>query len=102
MAISSVEYWSVIGLDGVEIPLNQYAWAVQSFGGSARGLPPLRGENPVYANRVGQAFRPKTADRRPVSIGMFGRGMTLATHEKTDEQKLTLNIRHLTTSDASA
>jgi len=92
MAISSVEYWSVIGLDGVEIPLNQYAWAVQSFGGSARGLPPLRGENPVYANRVGQAFRPKTADSRTISLEMFVNGMDPDTNGMSDDPDLQFNL----------
>lgn len=32
MSVSSSEYWSVVGTDGVEVALNQYAWSVQSYG----------------------------------------------------------------------
>ena len=91
VALSSDEYWSVIGLDGVEVPLNQYAWAVQSFGGSARGLPPLRGENPVYANRPGQAFRAKTADSRTISLEMFVNGINPVTNGPSGDSELQFN-----------
>ncbi len=91
MAVSSSEYWSVVGTDGVEVALNQYAWSVQSFGGSSRGLPPLRGEDQVYANRVGQSFRPKVAGARTVVLQMFVNGIDPDTDGIADDPDLQFN-----------
>jgi len=91
MAVSSNEYWSVIGSDGVEVALNQYAWSVQNYGGSSRGLPPLRGEDQVYANRVGQAFRPKMPGARTVVLEMFVNGIDPTTDGVSDDPDLQFN-----------
>ena len=91
MAVSSSEYWSVIGTDGVEVALNQYAWSVQSYGGSSRGLPPLRGEDQVYANRAGQSFRPKVAAARTIVLEMFVNGIDPDTDGISDDPDLQFN-----------
>ena len=91
MSVSSSEYWSVIGTDGVEVALNQYAWSVQSYGGSSRGLPPLRGEDQVYANRAGQSFRPKVAGARTIVLQMFVNGIDPDTDGIADDPDLQFN-----------
>lgn len=63
---STDEYWEVDGT-----PLNTYAWAIETFGGSRFGLPPLRGTDVAQAYRPGQSFRPKVADSRIVSMNMW-------------------------------
>lgn len=69
MEASSTEFWDVDG-----VPLNTYCWAVKSFGGSRKGLPPLRGENKLLPNREGRAFRPKKADSRVITLAMWVTG----------------------------
>lgn len=71
---SSDEFWSVVDEQGNEVSLNQYAWAVTTYGGSPRAFPELRGDEPVYAFRPGSEFRPKVAEARTISFTMFVNG----------------------------
>lgn len=75
MSNSTIEYWEIDG-----ISLSQYAWAVKSFGGSPRSLPPLRGVDVTMAYRAGQEFRPKVADARQITLEMWNIGI-----DPTDE-----------------
>lgn len=69
MEVSSTEFWEVDG-----VPLNTYCWAVKSFGGSRKGLPPLRGDNKVLPRREGRSFRPKRPDSRVITLAMWVTG----------------------------
>lgn len=66
METSTSEFWDVDG-----VPLNTYCWAIKSFGGSRKGLPPLRGDNKILPNREGRSFRPKKADSRVITLAMW-------------------------------
>lgn len=66
METSTSEFWDVDG-----VPLSTYCWAIKSFGGSRKGLPPLRGDNKVLPNREGRSFRPKKADSRVITLAMW-------------------------------
>jgi hypothetical protein len=70
MTNTTTEYWEV---DGVS--LSQFAWNVKTYGGSPRGLIPLRGENLQIAYRVGQEFRAKVADSRRIELEMWVAGI---------------------------
>ncbi len=83
---SADEWWSV---DGVS--LNRYAWAVSNFGGSPRGFPGLRGSDPVYAYRAGQAFRPKVAASRTIVLEMYVNGLDPDTNLETGDSEFQFN-----------
>lgn len=79
MPNSAEDYWSIRYTDGLgetqEVSLNQYAHGVIDWGGSGRGFPMLRGQESIYAYRVGQEFRPKIAAARTVTLEMFVNGL---------------------------
>lgn len=72
MPNNATDYWSVEG-----VSLNQHCWSVTSWGGDARGLPPLRGTETVYAYRAGQEFRPKVPEARTITLSMYVNGLNL-------------------------
>lgn len=82
MDTSTTEFWDVDG-----VPLNTYCWAIKSFGGSRKGLPPLRGDNKVIPNKEGRSFRPKKPDSRVVTLAMWVTGSDPDTgHPSTYDQ----------------
>lgn len=93
MADSSEEFWSVVDEFGNEVSLNQYAWAITTYGGSPRAFPDLRGEEPVYAFRAGSEFRPKEAEARTISFTMFVNGSdpTLEVPPEDEDAQFTAN-----------
>lgn len=74
MDSSTTEFWDI---DGVS--LNTYCWNIKSFGGSRMSVPSLRGDNRRYPNRTGQAFRPKIADSKVISLAMWVTGADTST-----------------------
>lgn len=87
MSNSSDEYWEI---DGVS--LNQYCWAIKSIGGSRLAVPKLRGDNTLFPNRDGRAFRSKNADSRVITLAMWVAGIDPATDQPaTTSQKVQFN-----------
>lgn len=68
MTNTTKEYWDV---DGVS--LNTYAWNIATLSGRL-SVPPLRGADIVVPHRAGQVWRPRVADARTVTLGMWVRG----------------------------
>lgn len=84
METSSSEFWDVDG-----VPLNTYCWAIKSFGGSRKGLPPLRGDNKLIPGREGRSFRPKVADSRVVTLAMWVTGADPNTDQASTYSQVT-------------
>src|ERR1700712_5115078 len=74
MSNSSPEYWSITDVDGNEVSLHQWGWAVTTVGGSRYDLPPRRGTDMTMAYRPGQVHRRKLPDARQMSLIMFMAG----------------------------
>lgn len=83
MSNSSQEFWYVNGTS-----LNTYAWAVKTFGGSPRGLPPLRGGDIPVAYRPGKLFRSKLPDSRVISLLMWTAGIDPSTSQPASDVNL--------------
>lgn len=86
MSNSNDEYWSVNG-----VSLNQYAWAVKTFGGSPRGLPLLRGSNFQVGYIPGQLWRPKFPDSRVVTLEMWTAAIDPVTDQPSANWRLQFN-----------
>lgn len=86
MSNSSDEYWSVNG-----VSLNQYAWAVKTFGGSPRGLPLLRGDNIQVAYTPGRRWRKKYPDSRVVTLEMWTAAIDPVTDQPAPNWRLQFN-----------
>lgn len=91
MTNSSPEYWSITDLDGNEISLHQWGWAVTTVGGSRYDLPPRRGSDMTMAYRPGQIHRRKLPDARQMSLIMFMVGWDPATGNSPPDQRLQWN-----------
>lgn len=63
MTNSTDTYWEVDGQS-----LQTYARNITTWGGSARGTPPLRGSNVLIPGRVGRRWVPKIADERTIEF----------------------------------
>lgn len=86
MSNSSDEFWEING-----VSLNQYCWAVKSFGGSRLAVPKLRGDNTLIPNREGRAFRKKKADSRIITLAMWVAGIDPDTDQPSTNQKVQFN-----------
>ena len=87
--ISADEFWSVDG-----VPLNQFAYAVTTIGGSPRGFPTLSGSEPVYPGRVGQEFRPKSVQARTITLDMYVNGYRTDGETQAQDQDSELWFNH--------
>ncbi len=87
--ISADEFWSVDG-----VPLNQFAYAVTTVGGSPRGFPTLSGSEPVYPGRVGQEFRPKSVQARTITLDMYVNGYRTDGDSQVQDQDSELWFNH--------
>jgi hypothetical protein len=88
---STAEYWSIIDVDGEEVSLHQYGWAVTTVGGSRYDLPPRRGSDLTMAYRPGQIHRRKVPDARQMTLVMFMVGWDPATGDSPVDQRLQWN-----------
>lgn len=88
---SSPEYWSITDVNGEEVSLHQWGWAVTTVGGSRYDLPPRRGSDMTMAYRPGQIHRRKLPDARPMSLIMFMVGFDPATGNAPADQRLQWN-----------
>lgn len=86
MSNSSPEYWSITDVDGNEVSLHQWGWAVTTVGGSRYDLPPRRGTDMTMAYRPGQIHRRKLPDARQMSLIMFMVGWDPATGDAPASQ----------------
>src|ERR1044072_4937930 len=87
MSNSSDEYWEIDGTS-----LNQYCWAIKSIGGSRLAVPKLRGDNTLFPNRDGRAFRSKNADSRVITLAMWVAGIDPSTDQPaTTNEKIQFN-----------
>lgn len=80
MTTTTDEYWSVIPADGVEYPLANLAYNIESWGGTRQGVAPIRGEDTTVPWRPGKRSNPRVADSRTIVLAMWVRG-TLTTGE---------------------
>lgn len=90
-ANSTAEFWSIIDVDGNEISLHQWGWAVTTVGGSRYDLPPRRGSDMTMAYRPGQIHRRKLPDARAMSLVMFMVGWDPGTGDAPPDQRLQWN-----------
>lgn len=91
MSNSTDEYWSLTGVDGQEVSLHMWGWAVTTVGGNRYDLPPRRGSDITLAYRPGQVHRRKLPDARPMSLVMFMVGFDPATGHAPPDQRLQWN-----------
>lgn len=91
MSNSTEEFWSIVGVDGQEVSLHQWGWAVTTVGGSRYDLPPRRGSDMTFAYRPGQVHRRKLPDARPITLVMFMVGFDPGTGEAPFNQRLQWN-----------
>jgi hypothetical protein len=69
-------YWSVIPDDGVEYDLSNWAYNIETWGGSRQSPVPLRGEDTRIAWVVGEQETDRVPDARTIGLSMWVRGAT--------------------------
>ncbi len=85
--LSSDEYWEVDSS-----PLDTFAYAIATIGGSRYDIPNLRGDNAQFAYRPGTEFRPKVADSKVVTLLMWVAGIDPETGDPdSSDQRLRWN-----------
>lgn len=86
MSNSSQEYWDING-----VSLNQYCYAIKTYGGSRLAVPKLRGENSLLPFRHGRIFKPKTPDSRVMTLAMWVAGIDPSTDMPATNQNTQFN-----------
>lgn len=86
MSNSSQEYWDVNGTS-----LNQYCYAIKTYGGSRLAVPKLRGENALLPFRHGRMYKPKTPDSKVITLAMWVAGINPATDQPGANQRTQFN-----------
>lgn len=86
MSNSSQEYWDING-----VSLNQYCYAIKTYGGSRLAVPKLRGENSLLPFRHGRIFKPKTPDSRVMTLAMWVAGIDPSTNMPATNQNTQFN-----------
>lgn len=86
MSNSSQEYWDVNGTS-----LNQFCYAIKTYGGSRLAVPKLRGENALLPFRHGRMYKPKTPDSKVITLAMWVAGIDPATNQPASNQRTQFN-----------
>jgi Phage tail protein len=86
MSNSTEEYWDVDGTS-----LNQYCYAIKTFGGSRLAVPKLRGDNALLPGRHGRIFKPKTPDSKVITLAMWVAGIDPSTNNPGINQDVQFN-----------
>lgn len=86
MSNSTQEYWDING-----VSLNQYCYAIKTYGGSRLAVPKLRGDNALLPFRHGRVFKPKTPDSRVITLAMWVAGIDPSTDQPAEDQRTQFN-----------
>lgn len=62
--VTTSEYWSVLGPDGVDHPLSTPAYNINSWGDDRQSPPSFRGDNLLLPYQPGEIYVPKIADAK--------------------------------------
>lgn len=94
--LTTDEYWTVkvhaneddlaAGITYTAYDLNTYAYNIVTIAG-VEGIPPQVGENFVRVGRHGRRWRPKLADQRTITLGMWVRGATVDNNSVNQDQR---------------
>ena len=85
-ATTTTTYWDVDG-----VPLNTYAWNIETKGGSRGGVPTHAGENQALPYRAGSIWREKVPEARALSLEMWVIGKNDDGTESTEGQERQYN-----------
>lgn len=66
--VTTSEYWSVLGPDGVDHPLSTPAYNIDTWGDDRQKPPAFRGDNPIVPLVPGASWVSKVADQKTITL----------------------------------